>query len=226
MSDQRDPGVGQLPKYLAERFRAWKATRFAEDKAWYAQLAEKGQRPRAMIISCCDSRVDVQTMLGAEPGEIFHVRNVANLCPPYERDHAHHGTSAAIEFAVTGLEVSHIIVIGHAHCGGVKAYLERRDAGEDAEGDKTFIDRWTDILAPAYERLPKAASGDEAVKKDRLRSLEQEGVLSSLRNLMGFPFVKEAVEAGRLSLHGAWFDIGEGALHSYDPETGSFVGLV
>lgn len=227
MSDEKPAQAAKpLPKFLTDRFRAWKATRFVEDRVWYAQLAEKGQRPRAMVISCCDSRVDVQNMFGAEPGELFQVRNVANICPPYEPDHAHHGTSAAIEFAVTGLEVSMIVVIGHAQCGGVKAYLDRRDGGGEPGKGTSFIDRWTDILAPAYERLPAASEAkNDAAKAGRQRALEQQGVLNSLRNLMSFPFVREAVEAGKLTLHGAWFDIGEGAMHAYDPATDGFVDL-
>ena len=212
-----------LPAYLAERFRDWKQNDFVESRDRFAELAEKGQSPQTMVISCCDSRVDPTMLFGAGPGELFIVRNVANLVPPYAPDHAHHGTSAAIEFAVTGLGVRHIVVIGHAHCGGVKAYLERRDGGMEAVTKTSFIDRWTDILAPAYERLPEVDPTDS--KAQRLQALEKQGVLSSLRNLMGFPFVKEAVEAGRLSLHGAWFDIGEGALHSYDPATERFVQL-
>ena len=212
-------GVERLPNFVADRFRAWRATRFVEDRHWFAQLV--------MVISCCDSRVDISTMLGVQPGEIFQVRNVANLCPPYEPDHSHHGTSAAIEFAVTGLRIPHIVVIGHAHCGGVAAYLERRDTGREASEGVSFIDTWTDILAPSYERLPAPGprggpeDGPEAARA-RGRALEKEGVLGSLRNLMSFPFVSEAIEAGRLSLHGAWFDIAEGALHAYDPETRAF----
>lgn len=214
--------VDKLPNYLVDRFRSWRATRFASDRAWYAQLMDYGQRPRAMVIACCDSRVDVHGILGAEPGELFMVRNVANLCPPYAPDHEHHGTSAAIEFAVNHLKVAHIVVMGHAHCGGVASYLERRDHPESEEGDSPFIDRWMDLLAPAYERL-SAAGGEDAAA--RQKALEQEGVLCSLRNLLGFPFVDKAVEAGRLTLHGVWLDIAEGDLHAYDPEAGAFTPL-
>ncbi len=212
-----------VPHYLVERFKAWRATRYASDRAWYAKLAESGQRPRAMVVACCDSRVDVHGMLGAEPGELFMVRNVANLCPPYAPDHEHHGTSAAIEFAVKGLGVSHIMVLGHAQCGGVAAYLQRRDNGLEAGDDTRFIDRWMDILEPGYARLsPPEKAPSEGSAKSRQRQLEQQAVLCSLRNLESFPFVKEAVDAGRLTLHGAWFDISEGALHGYDAESGEF----
>lgn len=230
--------VAKLPGYLTERFRSWRATRFVSDRAWYAQLMDYGQRPRAMVIACCDSRVDVHGVLGAQPGELFMVRNVANLVPPYAPDHEHHGTSAAIEFAVRHLKVAHILVLGHAHCGGVKSYLDRREGRAAEDENSRFIDRWMDLLEPGYERLPPAleeakgaaeeagaAEAEEEARLDRMRALEQEGVLCSLRNLLSFPFVAEAVEAERLTLHGAWLDIGKGDLHAYDPESGAFAPL-
>ena len=110
-----------VPNYFVERFRAWRSNRFEDSKAWYARLMSEGQRPRAMLISCCDSRLDTVSMFGAEPGDLFVVRNVANLVPPYAADHSHHGTSAAVEYAVTALKVAHIVVVGHSSCGGVKA---------------------------------------------------------------------------------------------------------
>lgn len=222
-TDQQQPKVSPVPTYLIERYRAWKATRYASDRAWYAKLSESGQRPRAMVVACCDSRVDVHGMLGAEPGELFMVRNVANLCPPYAPDHEHHGTSAAIEFAVKGLGVAHIVVLGHAQCGGVNAYLTRRDSGHEGVGGMHFIDRWMDILEPGYARLdpPKKGATEEDLK-DRQRELEQQAVLCSLRNLDSFPFVREAVAAGKLTLHGAWFDISEGALYGYDADADAF----
>lgn len=226
-ADDETPHASPLPNYLVERYKAWRATRFASDRAWYQNLAESGQRPRAMIVACCDSRVDVHGILGAEPGDLFMVRNVANLCPPYQPDHEHHGTSAAIEYAVTGLKVAHIVVLGHAQCGGVGAYLERRDSGIEGREESRFIDRWMDILAPGYERLPPCScAGDDAAateeKKERQRALEQESVVCSLRNLESFPFVREAVATGRLTLHGAWFDITEGELYGFDAASGRF----
>ncbi|MEO1329521.1 MAG: carbonic anhydrase [Pseudomonadota bacterium] len=208
---------------MIESFRAWRATGFASNRAWYAQLAEFGQRPRAMVIGCCDSRIDVQALLGAEPGALFTVRNVANIAPPYALDHEHHGTSAAIEFAVTVLRVAHVVVMGHAKCGGVEACYDRQSkksekrAGEPDE-PPSFLDRWIDILAPAYERIADV-DGDRAT---RIRALEKESVLTSMRNLESFPFVREAVANGRLTIHGAWFDISEGRLHVHDPTTGEF----
>lgn len=213
------PPAAPFPGYLLDRFRNWKRVRFEDSRAWYARLMEEGQRPRAMVISCCDSRVDTVQMFGAEPGDLFVVRNVANLVPPHSPDHGHHGTSAAVEFAVTGLKVAHIVVVGHSACGGVKACRDMMAAGatEPKSGD-SYVAHWMSILKPGYERVfsPKRPADD------MLRELEHEAVRTSLRNLAGFPFVAEAIKAGKLSLHGAWMDIAAGRLHTYDPDTGDF----
>ncbi|MXQ09393.1 carbonic anhydrase [Alphaproteobacteria bacterium GH1-50] len=205
-----------LPSYLAQRYHGWKATTFEENHAWYRRLANEGQRPRAMIVSCCDSRVHVTSIFGADQGEFFIHRNVANLVPPYEPDGDRHGTSAAVEYAVTALNVAHLIVLGHSGCGGV-AGCHAMCAGNapELEERSSFVGRWMDILRPGYERI-KGKSEDE------IRALELEGVLVSLENLMTFPFVAKAVEDGSLTLHGLWTDIGEGSLLAYDPASGSY----
>lgn len=207
-----------LPSYLVSRFHGWRATTYEENKAWYKHLAEEGQHPRAMVISCCDSRVHVTSIFGADQGEFFIHRNVANLVPPYEPDGEPHGTSAAVEFAVTALKVAHLLVIGHSNCGGVKGFHDMCTGHAPELTEKTsFVGRWMDILRPGYERLggPKAEID--------LHELEREAVLVSLDNLMGFPFVAEAVEADRLTLHGLWNDTGAGVLECYDPAQGGFV---
>ncbi|WP_371169509.1 carbonic anhydrase [Aliiroseovarius sp. 2305UL8-7] len=206
-----------LPTYLVQRYQGWKATGYADNKAWYRRLADEGQHPRAMLISCCDSRVHVTAIFGADQGEFFLHRNIANLVPPYAPDGDYHGTSAAIEYAVTALKVAHVIVLGHSTCGGVKGFHDmcRGDAPELAE-ETSFVGRWMDILRPGYERL----GGDDA--KINLSELEKEAVVVSMDNLMTFPFVREAVESERLSLHGLWTDIGEGGLEYYDASSKSF----
>lgn len=210
-----------LPSYLVQRYHGWKATTFAENHTWYRRLAEEGQRPRAMIISCCDSRVHVSSIFGADSGEFFIHRNIANLVPPYEPDGDRHGTSAAIEYAVTALKVAHLIVIGHSQCGGVAGcHAMCSGKAPELEEKSSFVGRWMDILRPGYERVSK--SGNEP---EQVRALELEGVVVSLENLMTFPFVKEAVESGDMTLHGLWTDLGAGGLSQYDPEIGAFEAL-
>jgi len=207
-----------LPTYLVKRYQGWKATAYAENRAWYRHLAEEGQHPRAMIISCCDSRVHVTAIFGADQGEFFIHRNIANLVPPYQPDGMQHGTSAAVEYAVTALKVAHVVVVGHSSCGGVKGCLDMCSGhAPELEEKSSFVGRWMDILRPGYERI-KDLPDPEAQRK----ALEKEAVLVSLENLMTFPFVKEAVESGKLTLHGLWNDIGEGAIEQYVPEEKAF----
>ena len=204
-----------LPPDLAKRYHGWKATTYAENKSFYKRLSEEGQHPRAMVIACCDSRVNAQSMFGADSGEFFIHRNVANLVPPYDPRGGHAGTSSAIEYAVTVLKVPHLIVMGHSKCGGVAGcYSMCSGHAPELEAETSFVGRWIDILRPGYERLP-AGTDDE-----RIAALEKEAVLVSLENLMTFPFVKAAVEADLLTLHGLWTDIGEGTLETFDLEHG------
>lgn len=211
--------IKPLPQYLIQRFHGWKATTYMENRAWYRRLAEDGQHPRAMVISCCDSRVHVTSIFGADQGEFFIHRNIANLVPPYEPDGDHHGTSAAVEFAVTALRVAHIVVIGHSNCGGVKGCHDMcSGAAPELEEKSSFVGRWMDILRPGYARLD-----DKADTATRLRDLEKAAVMVSLENLMTFPFVAAAVEDDRLTLHGLWTDTGEGGLEQFDPVEQAFV---
>ncbi len=207
-----------LPSYLVQRFHGWRATTFSENKAWYRRLADEGQRPRAMIISCCDSRVHVTAIFGADQGEFFIHRNIANLVPPYEPDGNQHGTSAAIEYAVTALKVAHIVIVGHSNCGGVRGCHDMCSGhAPELEEKSSFVGRWMDLLRPGYERVK-----DIADEGERVRALEKQAILVSLDNLMTFPFVEEAVKANKLTLHGLWNDIGDGGLEQYTPEDGTF----
>ena len=210
-----------LPSYLVQRYHGWKATTYNDNKAWYRRLAEGGQHPRAMVISCCDSRVHVTSIFGADQGEFFIHRNIANLVPPYEPDGKSHGTSAAVEFAVTALKVAHIIVLGHSNCGGVNG-CRAMCSGQapELEQKSSFVGRWMDILRPGYEKV--SSIKDEA---EQLRALEKEAVLVSLENLMSFPFVREAVEAEKMTLHGLWTDVGEGGLQQFDADEKAFVAI-
>jgi carbonic anhydrase len=208
-----------LPAYLIQRYHGWKATTHAENRAWYRRLAEEGQRPRAMIISCCDSRVHVTSIFGADQGEFFIHRNIANLVPPYAADGQPHGTSAAVEYAVTALRVAHIIVVGHSNCGGIQGCHDMcSGTAPELEEKSSFVGRWMDILRPGYDRVK-----DITDPADRLQALEKQSVLVSLENLASFPFVRDAVADDRLTLHGIWNDIAEGGLQAYDADTGDFL---
>lgn len=207
-----------LPSYLLQRYHGWKATSYAENQSWYRRLASEGQRPRAMIISCCDSRVHVTSIFGADQGEFFIHRNIANLVPPYEPDGDHHGTSAAVEYAVSFLNVAHVIVVGHSSCGGVQGCLDMcKGNAPELDVQDSFVGRWMDILRPKYEEVK-----DIVDPVEQARVLERKAVMVSLENLMNFPFVRTAVDDGRLTLHGLWMDISEGGLEYFDPEADDF----
>lgn len=178
----------------------------------------KASAPRAMVISCCDSRVHVTALFGADQGEFFIHRNIANLVPPFAPDGENHGTSAAIEYAVTALKVSHLIVIGHTQCGGIKGCLDmcQGNAPQLESGD-SFVGKWMGILKPHYDHV-----ADISDEEKQIRAFEKQGVVASLENLMTFPFVADAVKADTLSLHGLLHDIGSGGLECFDPDTGEF----
>ena len=207
--------VRPLPSYLVNRYHGWRATQYNDNKAWYRRLAEDGQHPRVMVISCCDSRVHVTSIFGAETGEFFIHRNIANLVPPYEPNGDHHGTSAAIEFAVVSLKVANIMVMGHSNCGGVNGcHAMCTGHAPELELETSFVGRWMDILRPGFERvkdLPDSAT--------QISALERQGVMISLENLMTFPFIQKGVAEESLTLHGLWNDIASGALESFDGAT-------
>jgi carbonic anhydrase len=199
--------VRPLPSYLVNRYHGWKATSYAENSSWYRRLSDEGQRPRAMVISCCDSRVHVISIFGADSGEFFIHRNIANLVPPHAPDGQQHGTSAAVEYAVTALRVAHLIVLGHTNCGGVAGcHAMCSGHAPELEEKSSFVGRWMDILRPGYDRVK------DLPEDQQIRALEREAVMVSIGNLMTFPFVKAAVEADNLSLHGLVHDIREGTL--------------
>ena len=209
--------VSLLPDALVARFKAWRQDDF--DGTHFAELAT-GQSPMAMVISCCDSRVQSTEIFDVPAGSFFIHRNIANLVPPYQPGGNGHGTASALEYAVKALKVPHLIIMGHSACGGVQAcyeMCEKNVAAEDAGFE--FVGHWLETLRPAHGRV----SGEgEAV---RLISLGHQGVIGSLDNLMGYPFIAAAVEAGALSLHGLWHDIGPGALYALNPESGGFEAL-
>lgn len=200
-----------FPEKLTNGYRTFLDARLPSEVKRYASLAE-GQSPEILLIGCCDSRVSPEVIFDTGPGELFIVRNVANIVPPYEEGGDYHGTSAAIEFAVQSLEVKHIVVLGHASCGGIKAYATR--TSPLSEGN--FIGKWVSLVGPAAEKV-----GDKS-GPDYLTRLEYAMVSQSLENLMTFPFLRDRVTSGRLALHGAHFGIARGELLLRDPETGAF----
>jgi carbonic anhydrase len=179
---------------------------FKKHRAMIGELMTRKQSPMAMMIACSDSRIDPSLKFGADPGDLFMVRNIAALVPPYMPDKEYHGTSAAIEFAVKVLEVKNIIVMGHARCGGITALVNHEDANAT-----DFVAGWMQIAEPALARAYNLAKPEE-----RQRVCEQEAVKESLTNLLTFPWVKERVESGALKLHGWYFDLETGSLHTMD----------
>lgn len=200
---------------LLDGFRVFHHDYFERRPDAYARLAREGQHPVAAIIACADSRVDPAHLLGAGPGDLFTIRNVANVVPPFEPDEAQHGTSAALEFAVRDLQVEHVIVLGHAGCGGIAAALEAVD-GRPPERD--FLRPWIELVAdPCRDALKRHGSADAPCRCDA----ERGGIAQSVRNLSTFPWIDERVEAGQLALHGWWFDLYAGRLEAVDPATGA-----
>lgn len=194
-------------------FRRFQEKYFSEDRKLFEQLRQ-GQRPKAAIVACADSRVDPALLTGAEPGDVFVVRNVANLVPPYEPDGGFASVPAALEFAVLSLKVEHLIVLGHAQCGGISALMNAASNGGE------FIGKWVGIAQRARERvLAELPAKPPALQA---RACEQAAILVSLENLMTYPWIAERVAAGEMHLHGWYFDIAQGELLSYQPTRNAF----
>ncbi|UTO28341.1 carbonic anhydrase [Bartonella harrusi] len=207
----------RLPERLLSGYQSFIKHHFSYETAHYQQLALEGQKPEVFVIACCDSRAIPETIFNARPGEIFTLRNVANLVPPFSPDNQYHATSAALEYAVQLLEVKHIVVFGHAHCGGVSTALK---GTYKSLSSKDFIGQWIDLLAPAAQDVVGYKS---LSRQEQQIALEQLSIRHSLRNLETFPWIKARKERGVLTLHGVWFDISSGELWSIEQETGDFM---
>lgn len=203
---------------LTAGYKDFRDGRFQERRADFEALVDQGQKPGVALIACSDSRVDPGIVLQADAGDLFVVRNVANLVPPYEQDGTYHGTSAALEFAVQHLEVEHVVVLGHAHCGGIRSLFEERP--RDSEGNH-FVPPWMSLVKSAWLRVE--GTMPDAPEEEKARVCEQSAVLVSLENLMTFPGIRQRVGDGRLRLHGWYFDIRSCALHIYDPAQQQFL---
>ncbi len=204
-----------MPQSLFEGYVAFKYHRLRIERARYQELAAKGQKPEVMLVGCCDSRAAPETIFDATPGDIFVVRNVANLVPPYNPHGDFQSTSAALEFGVQALQVRHIVVLGHARCGGIKAALE--EGGEPlSPGD--FIGRWISLIKPAKDEL----NALETEPENRLQALEMLSIRRSVENLRTFPYIRARCDSGDLQLHGAYFDIETGLLSWFDKAAQTF----
>lgn len=207
-----------FPQQLVDGYRSFRQTRLPVEQDRYRELAETGQQPDVMVIGCCDSRVSPEVIFNARPGELFVVRNVANLVPPYSPSDVVRGVSAALEFAVQALKVKHVVVLGHARCGGIRAFAEPDTPL--SPGD--FIGNWMALIAPAAKAV--GACGDRP-RAEYLAQLERAAIVNTLANLMTFPFVRALVEGGRLQLHAAYFDVATGLMSICDPKTGIFAAV-
>ena len=204
-----------FPKTLLDGYRSFRTQRLPTEQSRYRELSERGQSPEVMVIGCCDSRVSPEVIFDAKPGELFVVRNIANLVPVYAPDGGAHGVSAALEFAVQVLGVKHIVVLGHAQCGGIRAFIDKM--APLSPGD--FIGRWMSMFIKPGEIVEQR---EHETMQDFATRIEKAAVLRSLENLMTFPYVQILVERGKLKLHGAYFGVAEGSLFVLDKTTKEF----
>jgi carbonic anhydrase len=204
-----------FPQQLIDGYRAFLISRLRHEQDRYRVLSESGQSPQIMVIGCCDSRVSPEVIFDARPGELFVVRNIGNLVPPYTPDGAQRAVSAALEFAVQALKVTHIVVLGHAQCGGIRAFAE--EGSPLSPGD--FIGHWMALIAPAAKAV--GPRGNRPLEQ-YLAELERTSVVKTLDNLMTFPCVQILVERGKLALHAAYFGVATGQLSVWDKTTGQF----
>ncbi|MGB3808489.1 MAG: carbonic anhydrase [Parvibaculum sp.] len=202
---------------LIEGYRAFRAGTYKQNVERYRLLGEQSQKPKALVIACCDSRTDPAMVFSTDPGALFVIRNVANLVPPYEPDPHFHGTSAAIEFGITGLNIDDLIVMGHARCGGIEALYEN-GLGHRAKGD--FVSSWMSLAQGVADDVKKTHAHLE--RDDMLRMMEMRAVVASLDMLRTFPFIREREADGRLRLHGWFYGIATGILSVYDPKSDRF----
>lgn len=207
-----------LPATLLDGYASFRSGRYTAEAERYRRLGEGSQKPRVMIIACCDSRAAPETIFDAGPGEMFVVRNVANLVPPYTPDGSHHSTSAALEFAVMSLGVKHIVVMGHGRCGGIRAAVQ--DASPLTHTD--FIGSWMRAIKDVTRIVPREA-GDNAETHER--HIERASIEHSLANLRTFPWIRVKENKRELSLHGVWFDIALGELHAYDEDQADWAAI-
>ena len=211
-----------LPEHLAEGYAAFWNGRLKKEQGRFRDLAEFGQKPPVLLIGCCDSRVSPEVIFDVGPGEIFVVRNIAALVPPFAKTAHYQETSAAIEYAVLALKVAHIVVMGHAQCGGIRAFAQGETTRFDPLSEADFVSNWKQLIKPAYDRLGPAVGEFD----DYCETLSHASIIQGLVNLRGYPWIEEREREGKLTLHGAYFGISDGHLMVLDQDKSIFVPVI
>lgn len=206
---------------LVQGYATFRDSYFNGDNSLYEKLVAEGQKPKILVIACSDSRVDPAIVLGCQPGDLFVVRNVANLVPPCESDQGYHGTSAALEFGIKALNIKHIVLFGHTRCGGIQSLFAPPQQNKEK---LSFIKKWMGLAQPAFERVQQEHS--HLSLEDKITACEQYSLLNSLENLMSFDWIREKVDASHLFLHAWYFDIQTGLIYAHDPQVNSFKPLM
>tara|TARA_Y100000768_G_C23969203_1_gene679586 strand:+ start:1539 stop:2183 length:645 start_codon:yes stop_codon:yes gene_type:complete len=210
--------ISAPPKFLIDKYRDWKSSDYSQKIDIFNNLAKLGQKPKAMVIACCDSRLHPTSIFRAQEGDLFIYRNIANLVPPYSPNADDYGTLASIEYAIIELNIRHIIILGHTGCGGIKSAYNLFNDSKNS--NYLFINKWLDIIFPAYKSIQKENSHQEQIDQ-----LEQESIKNSLKNLFTFPNVLNKVKNNKLQVHGLIHDIGSGVLKYLNPETEKFENI-
>ena len=210
-----------LPNFLSKKYRDWKNTTFKEKKKLYKKLVIKGQKPKLMVISCCDSRINVSSIFGADIGDIFIHQNIANIVPPINNKNKQtiSGTFAAVEYAVKELKIQHLIVLGHSNCGGISNSI-KIFSNKSKKNKRSFVHNWLQFIKPSFKMLPKKLSLGE-----KIEFIEKENIKNSLKNLYEFPLVKRAIINEGLSVHGLSYNILNGELSKFDEKSNTFIKI-
>lgn len=211
-----------LPNNLITKYKVWKTKDYEKNKTWFKKIALKGQSPSTMVISCCDSRIHVTSILGPNNGEFFIHRNIANLVPAYNPDGDYNGTSAALEYAVKILKVSNIIIFGHSQCGGIHSGYNLFNKNINIKKN-IFINKWLSNLHSSFEKIIK--ENKNINRNEGIKKLEKESIKNSINNLIEFPFIANLLKKNKLSLHGLWHDIGSGQIEILEPDSLNFIKL-
>ena len=207
-----------LPEFLIKEYKRWKSKSFINNLDRFKKLSSLGQKPLSMVITCCDSRIHATSIFGANEGDFFIHRNIANLVPPYSLDSENYGTLAAIEYAIKVLKIKHLIILGHNNCGGIKSAHNLMSNKYNQKFE--FIYKWVSIIAPAFDKIDNTKSEEKQITQ-----LEKESIKNSVNNLLSFPFIKESIENKNLSIHALIHDIGSGELKCLNSYTNEFERL-